>query len=294
MFNVSVLCFLASYLLAFGLEWTRFVPRNPSGGWFTIAAGGAGFVAQTLYLLMRSQQTHLPPLLSSMQDWLLVLAWLMVLIHLFVTLADRELALGFVMWPLTIGLIIAAQFASTAAGPTANVHRNWTMLHVALLVFGIAGVAIGFVVSLLYLWQHRRMKQRTSSAAGLGLPSLERLARVNRWSLLVSIPLLTFGMLTGVGLTLAPSAESDVSDVWFDPIVLVSGVCWLLMTGVFVWLLAGKRPAGRQVALLTAWACGFLLLTTVGAQVLTSALSSSAVHGPQLRAPETGGEETGL
>lgn len=293
MLNVSVVCFLASYLLAFGLEWTRFVPRNTSGGWLTIIAGVAGFVAQTLYLLMRSQQTLLPPLLSSMQDWLLVLAWLMVLIHLFVTLADRELALGFIMWPLTIGLIVAAQFVTAGPGPTANVHRNWTMLHVALLVFGIAGVTVGFVVSLLYLWQHRRMKLRTSSTVGLGLPSLERLARVNRWSLLVSIPLLTFGMVTGVGLSLARNSQTQIRDVSQDPIVLASGVCGLLMSAVFVWLLAGKRPAGRQVALLTAWACGFLLLTTVGAQVLTQAISSSSVHGPHPRTPGTDGQETG-
>ncbi len=289
MLRVSVLCFLASYLLAFGLEWTRFVTRGPWGRWLTTGVGVAGFVAQTLYLLLRSQQTSLPPLLSSMQDWLLVLAWLMVLVHLFVMLTDRELAQGFIVWPLTIGLIVASQFASTVAGPAGNVHRNWTMLHVGLLIFGMAGVALGFVVSLLYLWQHRRMKRRISSAVGFGLPSLERLARVNRWALLASVPLLTFGMVTGVGLTLARTSETKLADLWFDPIVLASAVCWLLMTGLFIWLVTRKPTAGRQVAWLTAWACGFLLLTTVGAQILTQTLSSGGVHGapPRLSALAT-------
>jgi ABC-type uncharacterized transport system permease subunit len=158
-------------------------------------------------------------------------------------------------------------------------HRNWTMLHVALLVFGIAGVAVGFVVSLLYLWQHRRLKHATGAPRGLALPSLERLARLNRWALLVSVPLLTFGMLIGVGLTLLKQADLDVDSAWTDPVVVASGVCWLLMTGVFGWVLTGKRPQGRQVAWLTLWSCGFLLLTTVGAQVLAESLQLPDVHG---------------
>ncbi len=280
MLRVSVMCFLASYLLAFGLEWTRFVSRSQLARWLAIALGVAGFLAQTLYLLIRNQQTNLPPLLSSMQDWLLVLAWVLVLVHLFVTISDRELALGFVFWPLVLALIVAAQFASTTAGTAVNVHRNWAMLHVALLVLGMASVAVGLIISLVYLWQHRRMKQGISSADGFDLPSLERLARINRWTVLASAPLLTFGMLIGIGLTLV-KAPDQVSHVWTDPVVIVSAICWLLMSGVFMWLVTGKRPPGRQMAWLTLWSCGFLLLTTIGAQILTQAMSASAVHGAQ-------------
>src|SRR5688572_14150714 len=105
MLRVSVMCFLASYVLAFGLELTRLVARSRPGRWVTLGVAAAGLIAQTMFLLLRAQQTHLPPLLSSMQDWLLVLAWLAVLVHLFVSLIDRELATGFVVWPLVIGLI---------------------------------------------------------------------------------------------------------------------------------------------------------------------------------------------
>lgn len=279
MLRVSVLCFFASYVLAFGLEWTRFFSRGAAGRWLSLAAGLAGFVAQTLYLLLRSQQTHLPPLLSSMQDWLLVLAWLVVLIHLFVSAVDRELALGFVVWPLSLGLIAASRFSSDSAGAAANVARNWAMLHVALLVLGIAGVVLGFVVSLLYLWQHYRMKRGISPGKGFGLPSLERLARINRWALLVSAPLLTFGMLIGVGLALVPTSASGFDTILRDPVAIVSGICWLLMSGIFIWLVTARRPPGRQMAWMTAWACGFLLLTTVGAQVLTEVIAGDTVHG---------------
>jgi hypothetical protein len=54
-----------------------------------------------------------------------------------------------------------------------------------------------------------------------------------------------------------------------DPLVVGSGISWLVMLGLFCWLVSTKRAAARQVALLTVWACGFLLLTIIGLQVLT-------------------------
>jgi ABC-type uncharacterized transport system permease subunit len=277
--RVSIVCFLASYILALASELTRLRGRIVWGRIATLVIAAAGFFAHTAYLLNRAQQTHLPPLLSSLHDWLLVLAWLVVLMYLFITLLDRDLAIGFVAWPVAAALIVAANFAPAGAGSMANAYPNWTMLHVSLLVFGIAGVVLGFIVSLMYLWQHRRLKHGHVGHGGLALPSLERLERWNRWSLLTSVPLLTFGMIIGIGLTMA--RRTDVTDewVWLDPLVVVSGVCWVLMTGVFVWLLSQKRTPGKQVAWLTAWACGFLLLTTVGSQLLVRATNLPSVHG---------------
>jgi uncharacterized membrane protein len=52
------------------------------------------------------------------------------------------------------------------------------------------------------------------------------------------------------------------------------------MAGLFVWLLKTRRTAGRQVAWLTLWACGFLLVTLVGLQVLIGGniAGGSGVH----------------
>ena len=42
---------------------------------FMMGFAVAGLTAHTIYLVMRSQKSGLPPLLSSSQDWMLVLAW---------------------------------------------------------------------------------------------------------------------------------------------------------------------------------------------------------------------------
>ena len=41
---------------------------------------------------------------------------------------------------------------------------------------------LGLVLSLMYLAQHRRLKNKQSLKTGLTLPSLERLARMNWWA----------------------------------------------------------------------------------------------------------------
>lgn len=275
--NVNVVCFLASYLVAFGFDASRMRARSAGSRVVSLLFGMAGLLAQTMYLLLRSSQTLQPPLLSSAHDWLLVLAWLAVLVHLFVSLLDSSIASGIVVWPLVVALIVGSLFVVAAPSHTLDYHRGWKMLHASMLVLGTAAIFCGLVLSLLYLWQHRRLKHRQMLQSGLSLPSLERLERYNRWSVLISVPLLTLGVASGFGLTMI--ADESVLPTSSDPVVVGGAVTWLLMCGLFGWLLLGNRPPGKQVALLTAWACGFLLFMMLGLQVLTAAARVPSIHG---------------
>jgi ABC-type uncharacterized transport system permease subunit len=284
--NVSIVCFSASYLVAFGLEWTRLAGRTAVGRAVTLLFGLAGFVAHTAYLLTRATHAHLPPLLSSTHDWLLVLAWLAILFYLFLSALQRDLPVGLFLLPLVLLLIgsayvvrdipSAAYVADAAAEKEAL--RGWRMLHSALLVFGMGGVILGFVLSMMYLVQHRQLKRKHVLQEGLALPSLARLARWNWWAIVVSVPLLTLGMLSGVCLIfLSRGAPHHIS--WGDPIVVASGLVWLVMMAFFCWLLWTPRTAGKQVAWLTIWAFGFLLATVLGLQMLTGGHATAAGAG---------------
>lgn len=286
--NVNLFCFLASYLVAFGLDATRLrAGRSWARGalcrWLAIGFGAAGLLAQTLYLLLRSSQTQQPPLLSSAHDWLLVLAWLAVLTHLFVSLLDSTIASGIVVWPVVLSLVGASRFVTTSSNELLNYDRGWKMLHASMLVLGTGAILLGFVLSLLYLWQHRRLKHRQMLTSGLTLPSLEKLERFNRLAILLSVPFLTLGVASGIGLSVLKNpellADRVAESTWTDPVVLGGGITWLFMCGLFAWLLSGKRTPGRQVAWLTAWSCGFLLFMMVGLQVLTEATQMSSFHG---------------
>lgn len=268
--RVSLICFLASYGVAFGLELSRFLRRIPSVRFLTLGIATAGLIAHTVYLLNRSKAAQLPPLLSSSHDWLLVLAWLIVVLYLFLSLIDRDVALGVFLLPLVLLLNAAASLVSDEHANLLDARSGWIMLHSSLLVLGTSGVVLGLVLSLMYLVQHTRLKHRQAHYEGLSLPSLARLDRWNRWCVVISVPLLTLGMATGVimGVYLSDAPES-VS--FTDPLILGYGVVWLVSAALFVWLIRSwkRSTPGRRVAALTAWAFGFLLITLVGLQMLT-------------------------
>lgn len=266
--RIGVSCFLATYAIVFGLEWLRLVGRSQINRALILLGGGIGLIAHTIYLLVRSSTTQLPPLLSSSHDWLLVLAWLAVLSYLFLTALDRDLAIGVFLLPVVLILTSATYFVSDTPNRRLDSLYSWKLLHAALLVLGMLGVLVGLVLAMMYLVQQWRLKHHQLSPAGFGFPSLEKLARLNRWSVMIAVPLLTLGMGTGVGLGLYSKTGSE-SIGFNDPVIIGSSVAWLVMFSLFVWLMTTRRTTGRQVASLTLWATGFLLLTLVGLQVAT-------------------------
>src|SRR5579872_5610503 len=268
MLHVTVICFLGSYLIAFVLELGRLCGRSRVSRFVMVGFGLAGFTAHTIYLLNRSQQTHLPPLLSSTHDWMLVLAWVLVLFYLFVSLTHTDLAVGLFALPVVLLLVISTYFLSHEPNTVMNAERarrNWGMLHASLLVFGIAAGASGFVSGVMYLFQHRRLKTRHGEQTGLKMPSLARLAQANRWSVMLAFLFLTLGFTSGIILALLPGTSSVRLG---DPAVVISGIVWPILAVVFAKLLSHRAPTGRQVAWLTICGCGFLLLTLVGLQVI--------------------------
>ena len=287
--KTTVICFLASYALAFACELGQLKWRHALGRIVSLLLAVAGLTAHTFYLLRRSNQSDLPPLLSSAHDWLLVLAWLAVLVYLFVSLAGGELGTGLVMWPVVLTLVVASQSVTTSPSGVLDYHRNWKMLHASLLMLGTTFVLLGFVLSLLYLWQHRRLKQRQMHASAVKLPNLELIERLNRWAILTAVPLQTLGIASGFGLTIFAKG-GEVPMTWTDPVVIGGAVTCTLMGVLFIWLLTQKRSPGRQVALLTAWACGFLLVTLIGLQMLTAAVGMRSIHGTGPTAADTATE----
>ena len=272
--HTSLICFLASYLLAFALEMVHFRRASRWGRWGGLACAAAGLLAQTWYLLNRGHQANLPPLLASTHDWMLVVAWLVMLVYLVLAVWNSRLNLGVFVYPLVLLLIGVAYKLDQVPNTelyVAQARRSWGLLHASLLVFGVVAAAAGCLSALMYLLQHRRLKTSHAERQGFQMPSLPRLAAANRWAFLLSFLLLTLGYASGLILSFsAPSAGSTVE--LSEPIVILSGLVWLLLAGALGWLLMRRGPAGRQVAWLTIVGLGGVLLTIFGLQLVTGHL----------------------
>jgi len=286
MLQTHLFCFLASYSAALLLEVLRLWKSATWMRWASLGFTGAGVIAQVWYLLARSRATQLPPLLASTHDWLLVSALLLVVAYmgyaLFRFRQPGYTSLGLFVLPLSLLMVGAASFVRDSPNRLLETERFWKMLHASSLSIGITGVLIGFLFSLMYLLQHRRLKQKHVQRRFV-LPPLSVLAHYNRWMVILSVPMLTLGLITGLILAFQ-AKQASVPFAWGDPIVIGFCVLWIGMFGLFVWLLQGQPAHGRHVALLTVWACGFLIVTLVGLQVLVSVLGIPSQHGTRPQA----------
>lgn len=280
MANVHVYCFLASYIVAFALELSRLLGRSQISRVVGIGVAVAGLVAHTWYLLNRVQATHLPPLLSSTHDWMLVLAWLLVLLYLFLTLfltlSRQDLAVGVFALPVVVLLVASTYFLSQEPGAMMSAdqaRRLKGIFHASLLVFGMTSGAAGLISGIMYLVQHHRLKTRHAETFGFRMPSLPRLALINRWSMILTYFFLTLGFASGFYLAIRPADASRFRLT--EPAVIVSGIVWFLFGALLTRLVSQHVPSGKQVAWLTVSGCGFLLATLLGLQVLTGSIHSS-------------------
>ncbi|MBL8851120.1 MAG: hypothetical protein JNG89_15680 [Planctomycetaceae bacterium] len=273
--NVTIACFFMSYMVALGFEAAQLLKQHSASHWLALAMAVAGMVAQSIYLVVRSRTAGVPPLLSSTHDWLLVFALLIVVLYVFVELLERRVALGLFVMPIVLVLVALSRYVSAAPNPDL-VRAPWRglgMFHASMLVLGMLGVLTSFLMSMMYLLQHRRLKTKRGATEGLHLLSLALLNRINWWGIVLSVPLLTLGMATGVWLSfLSASTEAPVSLQRWQ--FIVSGIVWLTMGMLFVWVVMGRAHSGRLVAWRTLWSCGFLLVT-----LLLLQLASGGVHG---------------
>ncbi|HEX4340099.1 MAG TPA: cytochrome c biogenesis protein CcsA [Polyangiaceae bacterium] len=156
-------------------------------------------------------------------------------------------AIGVVVAPLSLALLVGAQFL-TARGPATDFPHTLLLMHVAANVLGVgffllAGAAGGF-----YLFQERRLKAKRAPSMQGRLPPLEALDMTEHRLLLAGFPLLTFGIVSGAvfaarlgSMTSAGLARSAFA---YATWLLVAGV--LILRAVAGW--RGRRSAYGTLA----------------------------------------------
>jgi ABC-type transport system involved in cytochrome c biogenesis permease subunit len=279
--RLSVLCFAGTYALALLAELARFVVRRPIRWYAATGLTVLAWLVQTAYLANLAIKSPMAPVASAFGS-LMLLSWIVALIGLYLTFrSPRPVAVGIFVLPLVLGLVVgAALFASRQADwlDWGGTVQFWGAVHGIFLTGGAVFTCVAFFAGLMYLAQMRRLKAKRPPRIGLALPSLEQSERINRGAIALAFPLLTFGLLIGVILSLAarggiagdagaPARAAAHVIRWTDPKVVSALGMWLVFA---VLLHARFRPAmrGRGLMVLTIVAFGFLVFTWVGIEAL--------------------------
>ena len=265
--GISIVCFAASYGVAFCLELSRLFFRVSMRTAIMVGFMIAGVLAHSIYLGREAQLGiggGAP--LSSWYHGCLIVAWLLALVFVVVSLRGKPTAIGLIFLPTILSLVAIAQiFPRSPQLSSEASYRLWSICHGIALILGTAAVVVGFLGGLLYMLQSYRLKNKIVSSRGLRLPSLEKLQRISENALIASSILIMVGLLSGILLNWRRAEE--VAFPWTDPVVWPSGVLliWLVVALTFN---AFYKPArqGHKVAYLTF--ASFVFLSLVFAIIL--------------------------
>jgi ABC-type uncharacterized transport system permease subunit len=274
--RLSVLCFAGTYSLALLAELARFVVQGSIRWYLAASLMALGWLVQTAFLANVAFKNPVG-LFTTVFESVMLLSWIVALIGLYLMLrSPRQVAVGMFVLPLVLGLVIAGGWFAPResdwldrGGPFAF----WGAVHGIFLLAGAVFTCVAFFAGLMYLVQMRRLKAKRSSRFGLALPSLEQSERINRGSITIAFPLLTFGLLIGMILSVAARGQESAARLtthapgWTDPKVLSAILMWMVFA---VLLHARFRPAmrGKSMMVLTIVAFAFMVFTWVGVEAL--------------------------
>ena len=273
--RLSILCFAGTYGLAFLAELARFVSRSRIRWYVATTLMALGWLVQTAFLANLAIQSPVL-LVTTPFESVIMLSWIVALIGLYLMIHwPKHIAAGIFVLPLVLGLVSIAGWSSPRQSDWlqwGGMIAFWGTVHGIFLLAGAVFTCVAFFGGVMYLVQMRRLKAKRPSRFGIALPSLEQSERINRGAITVAFPLLTFGLLIGMVLSVAARyGENAISRMhmlhWTDAKVLSALLMWL----VFAILLHARfRPAmrGRSVMVLTIVAFAFLVFTWVGVEAL--------------------------
>lgn len=282
--EISITCFLTSYIVVLVLELLRLIGTIPGRGLLVIMMTGIGLFTHVCYLFLKAASPSLDGvtstdagLLASWSDWALLLSLGLAVSFFVFYLRRPDTIIGFFFLPVVIGLIgISIALEGMPPFTRTEAVELWRSIHALAMVIGSGAVLIGFLAGVMYLTQSWRLKRKRAGSS-FRLPTLESLARLNRQCLIISTCAVAGGLIAGVVMNL--NRWGNVG--WTDRGVLLS-------TLLFVWLAAATMMEffyaptshGRKAIYLTLASFGFLVLAMIGV-LTTSHGQSDAGTTPQ-------------
>ncbi len=180
---------------------------------------------------------------TSFQESVSFLAFVIALLYLLIHWIYRFEALGVFIFPLIFMLTLAAAIGSDHNSAEPLLHSGWLYVHAALFFVGHGMLFVTFAAGLMYLLAERELKSKKPRAFYYRLPPLEALDDLAHKTLALGFPALTLAIIIG-----AAFASSKMGPDWpLDPKVAWSFVTWLIYLGLITsrWTVGWR---GRKAA----------------------------------------------
>jgi ABC-type uncharacterized transport system permease subunit len=221
---------------------------------------------ESVILIFRAVSINTVPLTV---ESMMVLTVVFGLTFLFLSVAIRQVWFGSVMaWIIFAMVLLSAVVARPATQLQAEARTPWIVAHGLAMVLAGAMIAFAAGSAALFLLGRWKLKHKQLGKLLGRMPSVEKLECMNLFGLRACLVLMTFGLVTGIGMAMVRSAVLGISAFeWLtDAKIVLIAAAWLLLAVIlgFRRVVALK---GRMTALLTVAAFLLILFAFVGTTV---------------------------
>ena len=233
---------LTAYILAAAAAIGSLIGRRDQLARAALLLTQAGWICHTAAVILRGIELGRLPFMTLAEVISLVI-WVAILLDFWVERRHRIRPLSAFVLPvlLALGLGLPTGLRSIALEPPAP--TGWIVVHVALVLGGLAALVLNVAGALMYLVQERQLKGKRPGPVYYRLPPLETLDRLTMATLTVALPFLTVGLLLGV----LSAGRAWGSVMTFDPLAFFSVLMWVMYAATLLGRVLG-RWRGRRAA----------------------------------------------
>lgn len=222
---------------------------------------------QTVYLASRIWLQKGLALFTELES-LFLLGWLLVTISLALNRFYRIELFVFLVNIFGFAALAISVFSNPNSSPTLGhwqISDELLFVHVSLSVASYAVFVVSAVFSGMYLFLHRKLKEKRWSHRMQRMPSLEKIDAYALRAAAAGVPLLLTGMLLG----LVWIALGGDTALFFDPKVVNSGFV-LLAYFFYLFQRTVMKLPGNKLALWNLAACAVMLINYAAANLYSS------------------------
>ena len=187
---------LGFYGLAIASSLPSVIRRRPQLTSTTLAAVGAGLLSHLVALALATAFRNRLPF-ADVGSATSLFAFLVGIAFLASYAKYRITTLSIFILPLIFVLTLGSLLQGEVDFESAQFRTRWLIVHTGSLFIGYAALFVTFVASLMYLIQERELKSKKPRTFYYRLPSLEILDELAFKTLVLGLPFVTLGIVSG-------------------------------------------------------------------------------------------------
>jgi ABC-type uncharacterized transport system permease subunit len=226
-----LLVVVALYLAAAIVGFCQLSKGSPKLRYILVALIAFAVSLESTALVFRAVEIKAVPL-TVLFESMMVLTIAFGLIYIAFSVAISQSWFGSVMSCVLLAMTIATLLVFTpAAEPDKVAKTPWAVSHGLSMVLASTMIMFSSVSAYLFLLGNRRLKAKRVSGMLGKVPNIERMEQLNLFGLRACFVLLTFGIVSGIGLGIVKHVmlESTIVQWLLDPKIICIGAAWAVI-----------------------------------------------------------------